>query len=195
MNIFNGRVIRWLQFSMLCFFSVLVLFSSCTKEGLQGPRGPQGPPGENGTGSGGGATAMLSYTFKSNSFQWHTTGTDTLLYYDNLLYVPSYVLRHQENNVPVDYISLPASLNEQVEKNGILILGVLQTSYSREIFPISHIAVEFYSQVTYSYSLKKAGNGYRLSIIAKNIDFLDQYPMGAIQVVVIPPTANGVIHN
>ncbi|MBX3239890.1 MAG: hypothetical protein KIT80_21585 [Chitinophagaceae bacterium] len=195
MNTFNGRVSRWRQFSMLCIFSVLVVFSSCTKEGLQGPRGPQGPPGENGTGSGGGATAMLSYTFKSNSFQWHATGTDTMLYYGYLLYVTSYVLRHQENNVPVDYISLPASLNEQVEKNGILVLGVLQTPYSREIFPISHIPVEFYSQVTYSYSLKKSGNGYRLSIIAKNMDFLDQYPMGAIQVVAIPPTANGVIHN
>lgn len=195
MNIFNSVVSRWRQFSMLCSFFALGLFSSCTKEGIQGPRGPQGPPGENGTGSGGGATAVLSYTFRSNSYEWHATGTDTILYQDYLLPVPSYVLRHRENNMPVDYISLPASLTEHVEKNGILVLGVLQTPYTREIFPISHIAVEFYAQATYSYSLKKAGNGYRLSIIAKNMDFLEYYPMGAIQVVAIPSTASGVIHN
>jgi hypothetical protein len=139
---------------------LLLLFVSCTKEGLPGPEGEQGLPGPDGIGGGGsgggGNTYILTYEMPyGTKFTWEpTTGGNYRLKYA--------VASHSGNN-----ITLPDSVTKYIDEGALLIYTDKAEDADDTWQQIPFVPAEFYAIAGYSYTIEKvAGAGYRFSFLA-----------------------------
>jgi hypothetical protein len=170
------------KYATACSLLLLLLFASCTKEGLIGPEGEEGPAGENGTGTGGGGTStriLTYYTPPTATFTWEaTTGGN-------------YRLKYSVATRSGYTITLPDSVTKHIEEGALVIYADQGEDNQHYWQQLQVEPVMFYAIFSYMYTIEKvAGVGYRFSfptIGTPKTNFKQ------LKFVVIPKTEVGVI--